>query len=67
MSGILVVRPSSLGDVVWALASAHDVAAARPGLAVDWLAEEAVHQRLWRESLAKLWHPHLYWLAADEE
>lgn len=33
----------------------------------DWLAEEAVHQRLWRESLAKLWHPHLYWLAADEE
>lgn len=33
----------------------------------DWLAEEAVHQRLWRESLAKLWHPHLYRLAADEE
>ena len=41
MSGVLVVRPSSLGDVVWALAIAHDVAAARPGLAVDWLAEEA--------------------------
>ena len=33
----------------------------------DWLAEEAVHQRLWRESLAKLWHPHLYRLATDEE
>ena len=41
MSGVLVVRPSSLGDVVWALAIAHDVARARPGLAVDWLAEEA--------------------------
>ena len=41
MSGVLVVRPSSLGDVVWALAIAHDVAAARPGLAIDWIAEEA--------------------------
>jgi len=41
MSGVLVVRPSSLGDVVWALAIAHDIAAARPGLAVDWAAEEA--------------------------
>lgn len=41
MSAVLVVRPSSLGDVVWALAIAHDVAEARPGLAVDWVAEEA--------------------------
>jgi len=38
---VLVVRPSSLGDVVWALAIARDVAAACPGLDVDWLAEEA--------------------------
>jgi len=41
MSAILVVRPSSLGDVVWALSVAHDVAAARPSLAIDWVAEEA--------------------------
>jgi heptosyltransferase-1 len=38
--GVLVVRPSSLGDVVWALAIARDVARARPGLGVDWVAEE---------------------------
>ena len=41
MSALLAVRPSSLGDVVWALAVAHDVATARPGIAVDWVAEEA--------------------------
>jgi len=40
MSGVLVVRPSSLGDVVWALAIAHDVAQARPGMPVDWVVEE---------------------------
>lgn len=41
MSAALFVRPSSLGDVVWALSVARDVATARPGLAVDWVAEEA--------------------------
>lgn len=41
MSAALMVRSSSLGDVVWALSVAHDIAAARPGLAVDWVAEEA--------------------------
>ena len=41
MAGVLVVRPTSLGDVVWALAIARDVAAARPGLPVDWIAEES--------------------------
>ena len=41
MSGILVVRPSSLGDVVWALAIAQDAVRARPGTAVDWVVEEA--------------------------
>lgn len=41
MNAVLVVRPSSLGDVVWALSVARDVTEARPGLAVDWVAEEA--------------------------
>jgi len=41
MSSLLVVRPSSLGDVVHALALAADVARARPGMAIDWVAEEA--------------------------
>jgi len=37
---VLVVRPSSLGDVVHALALVADVRRARPGLAIDWVAEE---------------------------
>jgi len=41
MSAILVVRPSSLGDIVHALALVSDVAAHRPELAIDWVAEEA--------------------------
>lgn len=41
MESILIVRPSSLGDVVHALAVVADVHAARPELAVDWVAEEA--------------------------
>jgi heptosyltransferase-1 len=41
MSGVLVVRPSSLGDIVHALSLVSDVATHRPGLAVDWVAEEA--------------------------
>ena len=41
MSAILVVRPSSLGDVVHALALVADVQRAQPGIAVDWVAEEA--------------------------
>ena len=41
MSGVLVVRPSSLGDVVHALALVADIRAHRPALAVDWVAEEA--------------------------
>jgi heptosyltransferase-1 len=40
MSAVLVVRPSSLGDIVHALALVSDVAAHRPGLAIDWVAEE---------------------------
>lgn len=41
MSAVLVVRPSSLGDVVWALALVEDLARARPGTSIDWVAEEA--------------------------
>jgi heptosyltransferase-1 len=41
MSGVLVVRPSSLGDVVYALALVSDIAAHRPGVPVDWVAEDA--------------------------
>lgn len=41
MSGVLVVRASSLGDVVHALAVVADVEHARPGLPIDWVAEEA--------------------------
>jgi heptosyltransferase-1 len=41
MSAILVVRPSSLGDVVHALALVADVRRHRPEFAIDWVAEEA--------------------------
>jgi len=41
MSAVLVVRPSSLGDIVHALALVADVRAHRPDLALDWVAEEA--------------------------
>ena len=41
MSALLVVRPSSLGDVVHALALVADVARERPGMAIDWVAEPA--------------------------
>jgi heptosyltransferase I len=41
MSGVLVVRPSSLGDVVYAMALVSDVSAHRPELPIDWVAEDA--------------------------
>lgn len=41
MSAILVVRPSSLGDIVHALALVADVRRHRPEVAIDWVAEEA--------------------------
>lgn len=41
VSGVLVVRPSSLGDVVHALPIVADIAEHAPHLAVDWIAEEA--------------------------
>ena len=36
---LLVVRPSSLGDIVYALALVSDLARHRPGTPVDWVAE----------------------------
>jgi heptosyltransferase-1 len=41
MTALLVVRPSSLGDVVHALAIVDDVVRARPDMAIDWVAERA--------------------------
>ena len=40
VSAVLVIRPSSLGDIVHALALVADVGRHRPELAVDWVAEE---------------------------
>lgn len=41
MSRALVVRPSSLGDIVHALPIVHDIRRHRPGVAIDWVAEES--------------------------
>jgi len=41
VTAVLVIRPSSLGDVVHALAIVADVRTHRPDLAIDWVAEEA--------------------------
>ena len=38
---VLVVRPSSLGDIVYAMAIVSDIAAHLPHAHVDWVAEEA--------------------------
>jgi heptosyltransferase-1 len=40
MSAVLVVRPSSLGDIVHALSLVADIRRHRPELAIDWVAEE---------------------------
>ena len=40
MNSVLVVRPSSLGDIVHALALVADIREHRPELAVDWVAED---------------------------
>ena len=41
MSRALIIRPSSLGDIVHALPVVHDIRRHRPDIAVDWVAEEA--------------------------
>ena len=40
MTSVLIIRPSSLGDIVHALPIVHDLHRHRPDLAVDWVAEE---------------------------
>ena len=40
MSSVLIIRPSSLGDIVHALPVVHDIRQHRPGMSVDWVAEE---------------------------
>jgi heptosyltransferase-1 len=40
MSGVLVVRPSSLGDIVHALAIVSDIREHRPEISIDWVAED---------------------------
>ena len=40
MSAVLVVRPSSLGDIVYALAITSDIRRHRPELSIDWIAEQ---------------------------
>ncbi len=41
MSAVLVIRPSSLGDIVYALAVAADIRHHRPDTAIDWVAERS--------------------------
>ncbi|OYV35579.1 MAG: lipopolysaccharide heptosyltransferase I, partial [Thiomonas sp. 20-64-5] len=38
---MLIVKTSSMGDVVHALPVVHDILAAHPGARIDWLVEEA--------------------------
>ena len=38
---VLIVKLSSLGDVVHALPVLHDLQAARPGVLIDWVVEPA--------------------------
>ena len=40
-ASVLIVRPSSLGDIVHALPIVHDLREHCPGLAIDWLVEES--------------------------
>jgi heptosyltransferase-1 len=41
MTSALIVRPSSLGDIVHALPIVHDLSRHSPGIAIDWVAEES--------------------------
>jgi heptosyltransferase-1 len=40
MTSALIIRPSSLGDIVHAMPIVHDLSRHRPGIAIDWVAEE---------------------------
>ncbi len=68
---VLIVKTSSLGDLIHTLPALTDAAAARPGIRFDWLAEEAFTQipgwhpavdrtipialRRWRRNWRKAW------------
>src|SRR3954463_2640185 len=38
-ASVLIVRPSSLGDIVYALAVVSDIRREQPGAAIDWVSE----------------------------
>src|ERR1700751_1488239 len=44
MSRILIIRPSSLGDIVHAMPIVHDLHRHRPGVEIDWVVEEPFTQ-----------------------
>ena len=52
MRRVLLVKTSSLGDVVHNLLVASDIAAAYPGVAIDWVVEESF-------AAIPRWHPQL--------
>ena len=37
---ILIVKTTSMGDVIHALPAVHDIASALPGVQIDWVVEE---------------------------
>ncbi|MFN7834423.1 MAG: lipopolysaccharide heptosyltransferase I [Burkholderiaceae bacterium] len=41
MQSVLIVKTSSLGDIIHALPVVHDLTTAFPGIRIDWLVEEA--------------------------
>ena len=41
---VLLVKTSSLGDVIHTLPAVTDAAAAVPGIRLDWVVEEAVNE-----------------------
>ena len=47
---VLLVKTSSIGDVIHALPAVTDAARAHPGLKVDWVVEEAL-------APIPSWHP----------
>ena len=51
-SRVLLIKMSSLGDVVHALAGVTDAARARPGIEFDWVVEEAYQE-------IPKWHPNV--------
>jgi heptosyltransferase-1 len=40
MTSALIIRPSSLGDIVHAMPIVHDLSRHRPGIVIDWVCEE---------------------------